>query len=59
MFLGAVDTGGIGLELSDRIRLCARNKAMFIIIMILIAVSIIDTLSKMIRIKKPTFFDTR
>jgi phosphonate transport system permease protein len=51
MILGVVGAGGIGLELSDRIRLCAWDEAMFIIIMILIAVSIIDTLSKTIRLQ--------
>jgi phosphonate transport system permease protein len=49
--LGVVGAGGIGLELSDRIRLCAWDEAMFIIILILIAISIIDTLSKMIRLR--------
>ena len=47
--LGVVGAGGIGLELSDRIRLCNWDEAMFIIILILIAISMIDMLSKMIR----------
>ena len=47
--LGVVGAGGIGLELSDRIRLCNWDEAMFIIILILIAISIIDMFSKMIR----------
>jgi phosphonate transport system permease protein len=51
MILGVVGAGGIGLELSDRIRLCAWDEAMFIIIMILVTVSIIDTLSKTIRLR--------
>lgn len=49
--LGVVGAGGIGLELSDRIRLCAWDEVMFIIILILIAISIIDTLSKTIRLR--------
>jgi phosphonate transport system permease protein len=48
--LGVVGAGGIGLELSDRIRLCAWDEAMFIIILILITISIIDTVSRSIRL---------
>jgi phosphonate transport system permease protein len=48
--LGVVGAGGIGLELSDRIRLCAWDEAMFIIFLILITISIIDSLSKTIRL---------
>ncbi len=51
MILGVVGAGGIGLELSDRIRLCNWDEAMFIIILILITISIIDMLSKMIRLR--------
>ncbi len=49
--LGVVGAGGIGLELSDRIRLCAWDEAMSIIVLILIAITIIDTLSKTIRLR--------
>ncbi len=49
--LGVVGAGGIGLELSDRIRLCNWDEAMFIIILILIATSMIDMLSKIIRLR--------
>jgi phosphonate transport system permease protein len=49
--LGVVGAGGIGLELTDRIRLCNWDEAMFIIILILIAISIIDMFSKMVRIR--------
>lgn len=47
--LGVVGAGGIGLELSDRIRLCNWDEALFIIIIILVTISIIDMVSKMIR----------
>lgn len=47
--LGVVGAGGIGLVLSDRIRVNNWDEAAFIIILILITVSIIDTLSKEIR----------
>lgn len=47
--LGVVGAGGIGLQLSDRIRVNNWDEAAFIIILILIAVSIIDTISKEIR----------
>ncbi len=48
--LGVVGAGGIGLELSDRIRLCAWDEAMSIIILILVTISVIDTLSKTLRL---------
>lgn len=48
--LGVVGAGGIGLQLSDRIRINNWDEASFIIILILITVSIIDTLSKKIRL---------
>ena len=49
--LGIVGAGGIGLQLSDRIRVNNWDEACLIIIMILITVSIIDHLSKMIRMR--------
>ena len=47
--LGIVGAGGIGLQLSDRIRVNNWDEAAFIIIMILITVALIDNLSRMIR----------
>lgn len=47
--LGIVGAGGIGLMLSDRIRVNNWDEACLIIIMILITVSVIDYLSRMIR----------
>lgn len=49
--LGIVGAGGIGLQLSDRIRVNNWDEACLIIIMILITVSIIDYLSKSIRMR--------
>lgn len=49
--LGIVGAGGIGLQLSDRIRVNNWDEACLIIIMILITVSVIDYLSKMIRMR--------
>lgn len=49
--LGIVGAGGIGLQLSDRIRVNNWDEACLIIIMILITVSIIDHLSKLIRLR--------
>jgi len=49
--LGVVGAGGIGLQLSDRIRANNWDEACFIIVMILITVSIIDTLSKEVRLR--------
>jgi phosphonate transport system permease protein len=49
--LGVVGAGGIGLQLSDRIRVNNWDEAAFIIILILITVSVIDTISKEIRIR--------
>lgn len=49
--LGIVGAGGIGLQLSDRIRVNNWDEACLIIIMILITVSIIDHLSKLIRMR--------
>lgn len=47
--LGVVGAGGIGLLLSDRIRINAWDQAMAIIIMVVITVALIDTLSRHIR----------
>ena len=49
--LGVVGAGGIGLQLSDRIRVNNWDEASFIICLILITVFLIDTLSKEIRIR--------
>lgn len=47
--LGVVGAGGIGLLLSDRIRINAWDQAMFIIIMVIVTVALIDMLSRQIR----------
>jgi phosphonate transport system permease protein len=47
--LGVVGAGGIGLHLSDRIRVNNWDEASFIIIMILVTVALIDRLSRWIR----------
>lgn len=49
--LGIVGAGGIGLQLSDRIKINNWDEASFIICMILVTVFAIDTLSKEIRIR--------
>ena len=49
--LGVVGAGGIGLHLSDRIRVNNWDEASFIIIMILITVFLIDILSRQVRRK--------
>lgn len=49
--LGIVGAGGIGLQLSDRIRVNNWDEACLIIIMILITVSAIDYLSRAIRLR--------
>jgi phosphonate transport system permease protein len=49
--LGIVGAGGIGLQLSDRIRVNNWDEACLIIIMILITVSAIDFLSRTIRMR--------
>jgi len=49
--LGIVGAGGIGLQLSDRIRVNNWDEACLIIIMILVTVSVIDHLSKLIRLR--------
>lgn len=47
--LGIVGAGGIGLQLSDRIRINNWQQAAFIILMILVTVAIIDAISRRIR----------
>lgn len=49
--LGIVGAGGIGLALSDRIRINNWDEAAFIILMILVIVAVIDNISKRIRMK--------
>jgi len=49
--LGIVGAGGIGLQLSDRIRVNNWDEVCLIIIMILITVSAIDYLSRTIRMR--------
>ena len=49
--LGIVGAGGIGLQLSDRIRISNWDEAAFIILMILVTVAVIDNLSRRIRMK--------
>ncbi|MBN7759438.1 phosphonate ABC transporter, permease protein PhnE [Nitratireductor aquimarinus] len=49
--LGIVGAGGIGLQLSDRIRINNWQEAAFIILMILVTVSVIDAVSRRIRAK--------
>jgi len=49
--LGIVGAGGIGLQLSDRIKINNWDEASFIICLILITVFLIDTVSKEIRIR--------
>jgi phosphonate transport system permease protein len=49
--LGIVGAGGIGLQLSDRMRINNWQEAAFIILMILVTVSVIDAISRRIRAK--------
>ena len=49
--LGIVGAGGIGLQLSDRIRVNEWDQVAFIIIMILIMVSVIDYGSRALRLR--------
>ena len=49
--LGIVGAGGIGLQLSDRMRINNWQEAAFIILLILFTVSVIDNLSRRIRAK--------
>jgi phosphonate transport system permease protein len=53
--LGVVGAGGIGLQLSDRIRVNNWDEAAFIILLILVTVSAIDTFSKEIRTRMINF----
>jgi len=49
--LGIVGAGGIGMQLSERMKVQYWDQAAFIILLILIMVAIIDMLSKWIRLK--------
>ncbi|MDF1792268.1 MAG: phosphonate ABC transporter, permease protein PhnE [Thalassobaculaceae bacterium] len=49
--LGIVGAGGIGMQLSERMKVQYWDQAAFIILLILLTVAIIDTLSKWIRMK--------
>ena len=49
--LGVVGAGGIGLHLSDRIRVNNWEEVAFILIMILVVVSVIDLISKALRLR--------
>jgi phosphonate transport system permease protein len=49
--LGIVGAGGIGLQLSDRIRINNWDEALFIILMIFVTVAIIDNVSGRIRLR--------
>ena len=57
--LGFVGAGGIGLQLSDRIRVNNWDEAGFIILMILVTVYLIDILSRTIRLRLIGRTDTR
>ena len=49
-FLGIVGAGGIGLHLSEQIRVLEWRQASFIILMVLITVAIIDQVSQRLRL---------
>lgn len=49
--LGIVGAGGIGMQLSERMKVQYWDQAAFIILLILLMVAIIDTLSKWIRLR--------
>jgi phosphonate transport system permease protein len=49
--LGVVGAGGIGLHLADRIRVNNWDEVAFILIMILVVVSVIDLISKALRLR--------
>ena len=49
--LGVVGAGGIGLQLADRIRVNNWDEVSFLLLMILAAVTLIDVLSKAIRLR--------
>jgi len=47
--LGIVGAGGIGLQLSERIKVRAWDQVLFVILMILVTVAVIDLVSRVIR----------
>ena len=47
--LGVVGAGGIGLQLSERMKVQYWDQAAFIMILILVTVSLVDQLSALIR----------
>jgi phosphonate transport system permease protein len=49
--LGLVGAGGIGLRLSERIQINAWDQVAYIIVLILIAVAVIDTTSRYLRLR--------
>lgn len=49
--LGIVGAGGIGMLLSDRIRVNNWDEAAFVMLVILVTVAVLDTLSKTIRLR--------
>ncbi len=49
--LGLVGAGGIGLRLSERIQINAWDQVAYLIVLILIAVALIDNLSRMLRLR--------
>jgi len=49
--LGIVGAGGIGLQLSDRMRVNNWDEACFILLLILATVAVIDTISKTLRMQ--------
>jgi phosphonate transport system permease protein len=49
--LGLVGAGGIGLRLSERIQINAWDQVAYVIVLILIAVALIDNLSRMLRLR--------
>ncbi len=49
--LGVVGAGGIGAQLTDRIRINNWDEVCFIVLMILATVTVIDTLSKELRLR--------
>jgi phosphonate transport system permease protein len=49
--LGLVGAGGIGLRLSERIQINAWDQVAYVIVLVLIAVALIDNLSRMLRLR--------
>jgi phosphonate transport system permease protein len=49
--LGLVGAGGIGLRLSERIQINAWDQVAYVIVLILIAVALIDTISRYLRMR--------